>query len=106
MPLAILEVLCVVIYLTPRTSVLGAILLTGYIGGAIYHAFAVGDPFVLQIALGIFVWLGLYLRESRPEGAHPVANPLVSSILRQLCTAMGVTRKPAKRSWAIQRTTL
>ena len=75
MPLAILEVLCVVIYLTPRTSVLGAILLTGYIGGAIYTHLRVGDPFVLQIALGIFVWLGLYLRENRLKGLIPLRTP-------------------------------
>ena len=64
-PLAILEISCVVIYLIPATSVLGAILLAGYIGGAICTHWRVGDPFVVQIALGIFVWLGLYLRENR-----------------------------------------
>src|SRR5713101_10055811 len=64
-PLALLEISCVVIYLIPATSVLGAILLTGYIGGAICTHLRVGDPFFLQIAIGIFVWLGLYLRESR-----------------------------------------
>src|ERR1700674_4606984 len=62
-PLSILEIFCVVIYLTPATSVLGAILLTGYIGGAISTHWRVGDPFFVQIVLGIFVWLGLYLRE-------------------------------------------
>ncbi|TLY35493.1 MAG: DoxX family protein, partial [Nitrospirae bacterium] len=64
-PLAIVEISCVVIYLIPATSILGAILLTGYIGGAICTHLRVGDPFFMQIALGIFVWLGLYLRENR-----------------------------------------
>jgi hypothetical protein len=64
-PLGILEISCVVIYATPATSVLGAILLTGYIGGAILTHLRVGDPFFMQIAIGIFIWLGLYLRENR-----------------------------------------
>jgi len=72
LPLAILEVSCVVIYLIPATSILGAILLTGYIGGAICTHLRVGDPFFIQIALGIFVWLGLYLRENRLKALIPL----------------------------------
>jgi hypothetical protein len=71
-PLAILEVSCVVIYLIPATSVLGAIFLTGYMGGAICTHLRVGDPFVIQITLGVFVWLGLYLRENRLKGLLPL----------------------------------
>ena len=71
-PLAILEISCVVIYLIPATSVLGAILLTGYIGGAICTHWRVGDPFFIQIALGIFVWLGLYFRENRLKALIPL----------------------------------
>ena len=71
-PLAILEISCVVIYAIPATSVLGAILLTGYIGGAICTHLRVGDPFFMQIALGIFVWLGLYLRENRLRALIPL----------------------------------
>ena len=71
-PLAILEISCVVIYLIPATSVLGAILLTGYVGGAICTHWRVGDPFYAQIALGILVWLGLYLRENRLRALIPL----------------------------------
>jgi len=71
-PLAIVEISCVVIYLIPATSILGAILLTGYIGGAICTHLRVGDPFFMQIALGIFVWLGLYLRENRLKALIPL----------------------------------
>jgi hypothetical protein len=71
-PLSILEISCIVIYLIPATSVLGAILLTGYIGGAICTHWRVGDPFFVQIALGILVWLGLYLRESRLKELIPL----------------------------------
>src|SRR6267378_2270704 len=52
-PLAILEISCAVIYLIPATSVLGAILLTGYMGGAICTHLRAGDPFFVQIAVGI-----------------------------------------------------
>ena len=71
-PLAILEISCVVIYLIPQTAVLGAILLAGYIGGTILTHWRVGDPFFVNIALGIVVWLGLYLRESRLKALIPL----------------------------------
>jgi hypothetical protein len=71
-PLAIVEISCVVIYLIPATSVLGAILLTGFIGGAICTHLRVGDPFVVQIALGIVIWLGIYLREDRLKALLPL----------------------------------
>jgi len=71
-PLAILEISCVVVYLIPATSVVGAILLTGYIGGAICTHLRVGDPFYVQIALGVCVWLGLYLRENRLKDLMPL----------------------------------
>ena len=72
LPLAILELACVVIYMIPMTSVLGAILLTGYMGGAICTHWRVGDPFYTQIVLGVLVWLGLYLRESRLRKLIPL----------------------------------
>jgi DoxX-like protein len=76
MPLAILEISCVVIYAIAATAVLGAILLTGYIGGAILTHLRVGDPFLMQIAIGIFIWLGLYLREDRLKALIPLRkNP-------------------------------
>ncbi|HEY3198032.1 MAG TPA: DoxX family protein [Nitrospirales bacterium] len=76
MPLAILEISCVVIYAIPATAVLGAILLTGYIGGAILAHLRVGDPFFMQIAIGILIWLGLYLRENRLKPLIPLRkNP-------------------------------
>ena len=71
-PLAIVEISCVVLYSIPATAVLGAILLTGYIGGAILAHMRVGDPFFVQIGLGLFVWLGLYLRENRLKALLPL----------------------------------
>jgi hypothetical protein len=71
-PLGILELACVAVYALPATSVLGAILLTGYLGGAICTHWRVGDPVYLVIALGILVWLGLYLREGRLGALLPV----------------------------------
>ena len=73
-PLAILEISCVVIYAIPATSVLGAILLTGYMGGAICTHWRSGDLVVVQFALGVLVWLGLYLREGRLKALLPLRN--------------------------------
>ncbi|WP_417381570.1 DoxX family protein [Gimesia sp.] len=64
-PLAVLELTCLVLYLLPWTSVLGAILLTGYLGGAICIHWRVGDPFVVQAGIGVLVWLSLFLRDKR-----------------------------------------
>ncbi|HQR37993.1 MAG TPA: DoxX family protein [Blastocatellia bacterium] len=74
-PLAILELSCVAIYLIPRTAVLGAVLLTGYLGGAICTHLRVGDPFWVQILLGLFIWLGIYLREDRLRDVLPLRRP-------------------------------
>ena len=72
LPLTVLELSCVAVYLIPPTAVLGAILLTGYIGGAICTHLRVGDPVIVQIALGVVVWLGLWLREPRLREIIPL----------------------------------
>src|ERR1700730_8686404 len=64
-PLGVIELLCVVVYLVPQTSVPGAILLTGYIGGTIITHLRVGEPIYFNIILGLLIWLGLYLRRPR-----------------------------------------
>ena len=74
-PLAVLELTCTAIYLIPATSVLGAILLTGYLGGAILTHWRVGDMFVVQVVLGMLVWLGIYLREDRLKALIPIRRP-------------------------------
>jgi hypothetical protein len=71
-PLAILEITCVLVYLIPVTEVLGAILLTGYLGGAICTHLRVGDPYFVQIGLGVVIWLGVFLREDRIRSLIPV----------------------------------
>lgn len=64
--IGLMEIACVVVYVIPRTCVLGAILMTGCLGGAIATHIRIGEFFILpQIAAGILVWLGLYLRDPR-----------------------------------------
>ncbi len=63
--LGIVELASVVLYVFPRTAVLGAILLTGYLGGATATHVRVSDPFFAPIVVGVLVWLGLLLRERR-----------------------------------------
>jgi len=74
-PLAILEAACTVVYLIPATSALGAILLAGYMGGAICTHWRVGDPFYLQVLVAILVWVGIYLREPRLHALIPLRRP-------------------------------
>ena len=73
-PLSMLELACTAVYLIPATSVLGAILLTGYMGGAICTHWRVGDPFFIQVVLAIVAWLGLYLREERLKAVLPLTR--------------------------------
>lgn len=70
--LGILEVAVTLIALIPRTAVLGAILVTGYMGGAIATHLRIGDPFIVQILIGMAFWGGLYLREPRLRSLLPL----------------------------------
>lgn len=74
-PLGVLEVACTVVYLVPRTAVVGAILLTGYLGGATATHVRVGDNFIGPVAFGVLVWLGLYLRDARVRALVPLRRP-------------------------------
>lgn len=60
-----LESVCLVLYLIPATSVLGAVLLTGYLGGAVATHLRAGESPALAAVVGALVWVGLYLREPR-----------------------------------------
>ncbi len=73
--IGILEVACTVVYVIPRTSILGAILLTGYLGGATATHVRIGDPnFVIPVGLGVLVWGGLYLRDDRLHAIIPLRS--------------------------------
>jgi len=75
-PLSTIEFIGIVLYVIPRTSVLGAILLTGYLGGAVAAQVRIGAPllgFVLApVYVALFLWLGLYLRDERVRAVVPV----------------------------------
>ena len=70
--LGFVELACTLLYLIPRTAVLGAILLTGYLGGATATHVRIGEPFIIVVALGVVLWLGLYLREPRLRALIPL----------------------------------
>jgi uncharacterized membrane protein YphA (DoxX/SURF4 family) len=80
--LGILEISCTVIYMIPRTAVLGAILLAGYLGGATATHVRVGDPFIFPPLMGILLWLGLYLREPRLRALIPLRSPRREAVAR------------------------
>ena len=70
--LGIIEVACTIIYLVPQTAVLGAILLTGYLGGATATHVRIEDPFMPPLIMGVLVWLGIYLRDARLRELIPL----------------------------------
>ena len=73
--LGILELACTVLYLIPQTSVVGAILLTGYLGGATVTHLRVGDAFFMPVVIGIVLWGGLFLRDPRLRALIPLRQP-------------------------------
>ena len=69
--IASIEAACLVLYLIPRTAVLGAVLFTGYLGGAILANLRVELPLFSHVLfptyIGALLWVGLYLRDTRPR---------------------------------------
>jgi hypothetical protein len=69
---------CVALYMIPRTAVLGAILLTGYLGGAVATQVRLGSPLfshvLFPVYLGLMIWIGLYLVNSRVRGLLPMSE--------------------------------
>ena len=70
--LGVLELACTIIYVIPQTAVLGAILLTGYLGGATVTHLRVGDPFITPIIIGVILWAGIFLRDARLRALIPL----------------------------------
>jgi len=77
--LGIILLVSTALYVIPRTSVLGAILLTGYLGGAIATHLRIGDPLFSHVLfptyLGVLLWGGLYLRDNRLRALLPLRTP-------------------------------
>src|SRR5262249_50202390 len=75
--LGIVLIACTTVYVIPRTSVLGAILLTGYLGGAVATDVRVGNPLFnvfMPVLLGALLWGGLYLRDERFRALLPLRS--------------------------------
>lgn len=76
--LGLIELICVALYLWRRTSVLGAVLLTGYLGGAIATQVRVGAPLfsttLFPVYVALLLWGGLYLRDERVSSLIPLRS--------------------------------
>jgi hypothetical protein len=70
--LAIIELGCVLVLLFPKTATLGAVLVTGYMGGAMATHLRIHEPVIVQCLVGVVVWLGLFLREPRLRAILPL----------------------------------
>ena len=74
-PIGIVLLVSTVLYLVPQTSVLGAILLTGYLGGAVATHVRAGEglfSIIFPVIFGVLIWLGLYLRYDRLRTLIPL----------------------------------
>jgi uncharacterized membrane protein YphA (DoxX/SURF4 family) len=75
-PLGIVELACAILFLIPRTATLGAVLLAGYLGGAVATNVRVGNPaFIAPFLCGVVLWLGLFLRDRRLRVLLPLRQP-------------------------------
>ncbi len=78
-PLGLVLIACTLLYALPRTSVLGALLLTGYLGGAVATHVRMGDPLFSHVLFPTYVaaliWGGLFLREARLRALLPFVKP-------------------------------
>jgi len=75
--LGIVLITCTVLYIIPPTSVLGAILLTGYLGGAVATHVRVGEglfPVLFPVIVGVLIWGGLWLRDERLGALVPLRS--------------------------------
>ena len=70
--IGILELLCTLVYAIPRTAILGAILMTAYLGGATATHVRIGDPFIYPVIAGVLFWGGLYLRDRSIRALIPL----------------------------------
>jgi hypothetical protein len=70
--LGVLELVCIALYVIPRTSILGAILLTGYLGGATALQVRISGPAWFSILLGVLIWAALFLRDQRVRELIPL----------------------------------
>ncbi len=71
-PIGIAELLCLLAYVFPRTAVLGTVLLTGYLGGAVATQVRIGSPsFLFPVVIAVLLWGGLYLRDERIRALLP-----------------------------------
>ena len=61
--LGVIEIAVAILFLIPRTSFIGAILVTGYLGGAVWAHLRIGDPWFFPIIIGVLTWVGLALRQ-------------------------------------------
>ena len=64
-PLGLVLLACTILYVVPRTAILGAVLLTGYLGGATATHVRMGEPFVFPVVFGVLLWACLYVRDQR-----------------------------------------
>ena len=80
LPIGVVALVCTFLYAIPRTSILGAVLLTGYLGGATATQVRVQDPwFFFPVAIGVMVWAGPFLTDERLRALIPLRSPKVVS---------------------------
>jgi hypothetical protein len=83
LPLGIVEITCLALYLIPRITVLGTLLLTGYLGGAVLANIIGHTDFIHALVIGLFVWVGTFLRVPEFRALLPMRGGGVRAAILQ-----------------------
>jgi DoxX-like family len=75
LPIALLELSCLILFLIPRTTVLGAFLLTGFFGGATVTHIVGGENILVPLAAGLVIWISAWLRVPELDSVFPLKRP-------------------------------
>src|SRR5215468_11240044 len=87
--IGLVELACLLVYVIPRTAPLGALLLTGYLGGATATQVRVEDPwFLFPVVVGVLVWVGLFLRDVRLRPLYPLKTGALVRIGVVVCVLL------------------
>ena len=73
-PISIVFFVCILVYAIPRTAIFGAILLTGYFGGAVATHVRAGEPYFFPIVVAVLAWLGIFLRDEKLRALVPLRD--------------------------------
>jgi hypothetical protein len=98
-PIGVVELACLAIYLIPRTTVLGTLLLTGYLGGATLANIIGRTDFIHALVVGLFVWSAAWLRVAELRAVVPIRKTHATSAIDKILRGMSIRALAVRRTY-------